>query len=117
MLTPISFLNFVPNPRVLSCYSVIVVLFFVRGVSVSQIIFERDASGDTGVGISTGESIVDILGICIDNELSGVEGEWFFWIVYFYKQLFLPAASLSLLVNYPLFLYKELFQFLLLVQF
>ena len=46
---------------------------FVCGVSVSQIIFERDVSGDTGVGISTGEFIVGILGVCIDNELSGVK--------------------------------------------
>ena len=73
MLTPISFLNFVPNPQVLFCDSVIVVFFFVCGVSVSQIIFERDVSGDTGVRISTEESIVDILGVRTDSELSVVE--------------------------------------------
>ena len=47
--------------------------FFVHGISVTQIIFERDVSGDYGIEISTGQSIVDILCVCIDNELSGVE--------------------------------------------
>ena len=48
--------------------------FFVCGVSMYQIIFERDVSGDAGVGMSTGKYIVDILGVCIDNELSVIEG-------------------------------------------
>ena len=33
----------------------------------------RGVSGDTGVGTSAGESIVDILGVCIENELSEVK--------------------------------------------
>ena len=72
ILTPISFLNFAPNPQVLSCDSVSM-FFFVYGANVSQIIFERDFSGDTGVGISTGQSVIGILGVCIDSELSGVK--------------------------------------------
>ena len=73
-LIPIYFLNFVPNPRVLSYDNLTTVsFFFVDGVNVSQIIFKRDISEDTGVRIYTGESIIDILGVSIDNELSGVE--------------------------------------------
>ena len=72
ILTPISFLNFVPNPQVLSCDSVSM-FFFVCGVNVSQITFERDFYGDTGVGISTGQSVIGILGVCIDSELSDVK--------------------------------------------
>ena len=71
MLTSISFLNFVPNPQVFSYNNV--TFFFVHGISVTQVIFERDVSGDYGIEISTGQSIVDILCVCIDNELSGVE--------------------------------------------
>lgn len=48
--------------------------FFVCGVRVYQIIFERDVSGDAGVGMSTEKYIVDIVGVCIDSELSVVEG-------------------------------------------
>ena len=47
--------------------------FFVFCANVPQIVFERGISGDTGVGTSTGESFVDILGVCIHNELSGVK--------------------------------------------
>ena len=47
---------------------------FVCGVSMYQIIFERDVSGDAGVGMSTEKYIVDILGFCIDSDLSVVEG-------------------------------------------
>ena len=47
---------------------------FVYGVSMYQIIFERDVSGDAGVGMSTEKYIVDILGFCIDSDLSVVEG-------------------------------------------
>ena len=73
-LIAIYFLNFVPNPRVLSYDSLTTVsFFFVYGVNVSQIIFRRDVSGDTGVRISTGESIIDILGVSVDNEISDVE--------------------------------------------
>ena len=72
---------------------------FVCGVSMHQIIFERDVSGDAGVGMSTEKYIVDILGFCIDSDLSVVEGRWFFCLLLIAFGLFIFISNFSCLLD------------------